>query len=356
MMRKRTVLIAATWLTIGLLAGIGNAGDRTPKIRLIEEDRYKTFYRIAGTELMNMQKPDAWKRAVPEVRTVSIPSTADGSEQPALFYDSGSDRKKPLLIVLHSWSADYRQQFSIPYGIWAVRNDWVFIHPDYRGPYDNPEATASESAIRDILDALYYAKRNANVDNARIYLSGFSGGGMTALIMAGRFPALWTGVVAWVPVYDLATWHATTRGSRHNYAEEIEASCGGAPLPGTPAEAECRKRSAGSYIRNARGKELEIYIATGIRDTFVPPDHSFRAFNDLAEEKDRIFERDIEYITSRREIPPHLAGDYSDPLYEDAGIDLLFERKSANATLKIFDSRHDMIYNAGLEWLSRQRK
>jgi acetyl esterase/lipase len=350
----KTILILSA-ICLASPGAVSHGGEGS-KIRLIEEDRYKTFYRIAGTVLMQMSKPEAWKKVVPEVREITIRSTADGSDQPALFYDSGSSRKRPLLLVLHSWSADYQQQFSIPYGLWAVQNDWVFIHPDYRGPYDNPEATASESAIRDILDALAYAKKHVNVDESRIYLSGFSGGGMTALIMAGRFPDLWTGVVAWVPVYDLAAWYETTKGSRHNYAQDIEASCGGAPLPGTKAGETCRRRSAGTYLRGARGKRVEIYIATGIKDTFVPPGHAFRAFNDLAEEKDRIPESDIEYISARRELPSHLAGTFHDPLYADAGIDLLFERKSANVTLKIFDSRHDMIYNAGLEWLSRRRR
>jgi predicted esterase len=323
---------------------------------LIGEEEYKTFYRIANSPINKLPKPDAWKKAVPGVKSVSIKSTADETMQPAIFYDSGSKRSKPLLLVLHSWSADYQQQFSIPYGMWAVRNDWVFIHPDYRGEYTNPDATASEKAIRDILDALEYARRHADIDPNRIYIAGFSGGGMTTLIMVGRYPEIWAGAVAWVPVYDLTAWYRTTRESSHDYSEHIANSCGGPPHPGSEAEKECLKRSPVSYLKNAAGKGVPVYIGTGIRDPFVPPSHAIRAFNDLADPKDRISEQDIEFISTHQALPPLLSGTYTDPLYDDADIELVFERKSVDVTLKIFDGKHDVIYNAGLVWLSEQRK
>ena len=53
----------------------------------------------------------AWYRRVPDIEEVHIPSSADGSLQPALFYDSGTARAKPLMVVLHSWSVGYLQYF-----------------------------------------------------------------------------------------------------------------------------------------------------------------------------------------------------------------------------------------------------
>ncbi len=164
---------------------------------------FTTFMALASSPLGDMAKMEAWRQEVPEIREVRIPSTADGAEQPALFCDSGSDRPRPLLVVLHSWTADYRQQFSIPYGAWAVANDWVLIHPDYRGQFDRPEATLSELAVSDVVDALRWAREHATIDPDRIYLAGFSGGASAALTMVGRYPELWTAAVAWVPVYDL---------------------------------------------------------------------------------------------------------------------------------------------------------
>ncbi|MFP4164729.1 MAG: alpha/beta hydrolase family protein, partial [Chitinispirillaceae bacterium] len=235
-------------------------------VELLSDSQLKTFSSVAQSPLNRMPKRKAWKEAVPEAQWITIPSTADGTTQSAIFYDSENSRKRPLLVALHSWSSDYEKQFSIPFGVWAVKNDWVFIHPDYRGAYIDSESTASEYAIQDILDALEYAKNNANVDESRIYLTGFSGGGMTTLIMAGRFPQLWTAAAAWVPVYDLPQWYETTKRSRQTYAAHIENSCGGPPEPGTKAYRECKKRSVSTYLKNARNKEIQIFIATGIKD------------------------------------------------------------------------------------------
>lgn len=341
---------------VPLIAALSSSPVMEAGPRLLVEERYKTFYKIARSPIMSLPKSKAWERAVPQVRTVRIESSSDGTRQPALFYDSGSSRDKPLLLVLHSWSADYRQHFSIPYGVWAVRNDWVFIHPDYRGPFTNPQATASEYAVQDVVDAVVYAREHARVDTSRIYVAGFSGGAMMTLIMAGRYPELWAGAVAWVPVYDLVTWYFTTKGSRHDYSGHIARSCGGAPREGTRAREECRRRSPSTYLENARGTKVGVYIAAGIHDTFVPPGHALRAFNDLADPRDRLADEDIEYINTNHRLPPHLSGSFVDPLYADAGIELLWERRSANATLKIYDGKHDVIYNAGLDWLSRQRR
>lgn len=325
-----------------------------PQVKLLED--YTTFMTLANSPLGNMSKDEAWKKAIPQVKSITIKSSADGSMEPALFYNSGSERKKPLLLVLHSWSADYIQHFSIPYGAWAVENDWVFIHPSFRGEFNNPKACGSELAIQDVLDALEYAKNNAKIDDSRVYLAGFSGGGMMTLNMVGRYPHLWTAAVAWVPVYDLVAWYETTKHATHDYSRDIERCCGGKPLPGTSAATECAKRSPKAYLANARGEAVRIYIATGIRDQFVPPAHSLRAFNNLVDEPDRFTEAEIAEIVDQKKIPAGMDGDYSDKQYTAAGKKLLLEKTSNNVTLKIFDGTHDVIYNAGLLWLSKQNR
>lgn len=328
----------------------------TPEISFIDDYDYKTFYRIAKSPIHKIHRFSAWKRAAPEVRTITITSSLDSTAQKALFYNSGSKYKKPLLLALHSWSEDYSQHYSIPYGIWAIKNDWVLIHPDYRGAFTNPKSTLSEYAIRDILDALEYAKKNAEIDMSRIYVTGFSGGGMATLMMVGRFPYLFSAAAAWVPVYDLVQWYGTTRHARHNYSRHITNSCGGEPLPGSKAYTECLKRSVSSYLKNARDAGIPVYIATGVKDGFVPPSHSIQAFNDLADSADHISADDMKFIDKYRRLPRHLRGEFPDSLYTDAGLRLLFEKVSKTVTLKIFDGKHDVIYNAGLYWLSKQRR
>ena len=99
------------------------SGEEGYAEKLINQQSYKTFYRLAGSPVMKMSKDSAWKTAVPQIKHVKIRSSMDGSLQSALFYNSGSDKKKPLLLALHSWSADYQHHYSIPFGIWAGRND-----------------------------------------------------------------------------------------------------------------------------------------------------------------------------------------------------------------------------------------
>ena len=325
-------------------------------IRLITGQIYKSFERLARSEILLLPKDQAWKENVPEVKTVLIRSSADSTEQPALFYDSKSSHKKPLLCALHSWSEDYQQHYSIPYGIWAVQNDWVLILSDYRGPFTNPGSTLSQYAIQDILDAVEYAKKNAKIDESRVYITGFSGGGMATLMMAGRYPDIWAGAAAWVPVYDLVQWYESIKNASHNYSKHIINSCGGPPLPGTEAEKECRKRSVSMYLKNAKNKNVQVYIAAAVADKFVPPGQAIRAFNDLAFENDLFSETDIDYINTKNKLPARLEGTFSDSLFTDAGLECLYNKKSANVTLKIFSGNHNIIYNAGLYWLSRQRR
>ena len=64
----------------------------------------------------------------------------------------------------------------------------------------------------------------------------------------------------------------------------------------------------------------------------------------------------MKFIDKYRRLPRHLRGEFPDSLYTDAGLRLLFEKVSKTVTLKIFDGKHDVIYNAGLYWLSKQRR
>jgi hypothetical protein len=63
----------------------------------------------------------------------------------------------------------------------------------------------------------------------------------------------------------------------------------------------------------------------------------------------------IGLINEEGRIPTNLAGTFSDGLYEKARKPLLFRRTSGNATVSLFKGGHDVIYNAGLLWLSEQR-
>jgi len=246
------------------------------------------------------------------VHTVTIVSSMDGSEQKALFYfppASAPDRKGdpvPLLVQLHTWSWSYTQCAGYPRD-----KKWAMIAPDFRGPNIRPEACASKLAIQDVLDAVEYAKKNARIDESRIYLSGWSGGGHMALMMAAKAPNVWAGVSSWVPISDLVAWRI--RHGSGGYGKNMDAACGGAP--GTPAtDAEYKARSPINFLPAAKG--LPIDINAGIHDGHkgsVPISQSLYAFNVLAEAngfKDRqISEAAIQFMTREAKVPPALAGE-----------------------------------------------
>ena len=274
-----------------------------------------------------------------------------------MFYKPETDEPRPLLVGLHSWSANYRQKESVIYGEWAIANDWIFIHPNFRGPNTRPQTTGSELVIGDVLSAIDYAKANARVDESRIYAVGWSGGGYLGLLLAGRAPEIWAGVSAWVPISDLNAWYEESRRLGTKYARQIAASCGGNPLGDGPAAAECRKRSPLTHLERAR--DIPLDINHGIRDGRnsadpVPISQSLRAFNLLAAPADRLTEEEIEYFGREEEVPSHLRNETSGP--SDGGLKVLFRRQSGNTRLTVFDGAHDKNTEAAVRWLNQQRR
>ena len=143
--------------------------------------------------------------------------------QPALFYEApGSrDEPRPLLVAFHPWSATH---IDGAYGEssaahFCVRQRWHFLHPNFLGTNCRPEACGSDWVVTSIADGVAYAQTLVNVDPTRIYAIGGcarenhkqtashllsscprptlcvrrSGGGMAALLMAGRAPHLFRG-------------------------------------------------------------------------------------------------------------------------------------------------------------------
>ena len=298
--------------------------------------------------------PKGWPEVV---REVHYQSKADKKNQPALFYVSPQmDKPRPLLVGLHTWSGDFKQTMSVPYAKWCIEQKWNFIHPNFRGPNRRPEATGSELVVEDILSAIEYAKKNALVDETRIYLIGASGGGYASLLMAGRAPKIWAGVSAWVPILDLAKWHAETSARKMKYARDIELSIGGKPVTGSKALAEAQKRSASTYLSGAKGVNLDINA--GITDGHngsVPISHSLEAFNILAAKKDRISTELMEEFTQTAKVPKVLLDQApTDSSYGEKTV--WFRRVSGNVRVTIFQGGHEIIPSAALQWLSKQKK
>ena len=313
---------------------------------------------FAAEPKVTAKRPSAAEtRAAAMKLAIDIPSSKDGSLQKVIYWRTesaahdASGPAVPLVVFLHSWSGGFEQ--GPPWIDQAKKMGWVLVAPDFRGPNSRPEACASDLASQDILDAVAYARRDARIDASRIYLIGGSGGGHMSLVMAARAPDLWAGVSAWVPISDLAAWHAESKARKNNYAKMLEQSCGGPPGPAT--ETEYRHRSPLFHLAAAKGVPLDIN--TGIHDGHtgsVPVSHSLRAFNVLAAPEKQIPAKDIDSMVREQKIPSALAAEtQADPERQKA---VLFRRTSGNARVTVFEGGHESESSAGVLWLSRQRK
>jgi pimeloyl-ACP methyl ester carboxylesterase len=272
-------------------------------------------------------------------------SSADGSMQPTMLYVPETNDPVPLVVLLHTWSGDYKQTDHDWIKLWSIRQGWAYIHPHFRGPNNRPEATGSELVIKDILSAIDHVVTSGKIDESSIYLVGTSGGGYTALLMAGRHPERWAGVSAWVPISDLKAWYEQGR-----YISDLINSCGGAPDDSPAVDREYANRSPITYLKHARG--VNIHISAGINDGHqgsVPISHSINAFNELADPIDRIATNDVTHFVSHAQVPPNLRGEFNDASYGDSK--LLFRRKSGTAILTIFDGGHELVAPASVEWI-----
>jgi len=288
-----------------------------------------------------------------QVQDIVYPCSIDTSLQPAMYYKPSASGPVPLLVGLHSWSWGYNTALSEPYGQWAVDSGWAFIAPHFRGPNGHPISTGSNAVVQDIIDAVAYVKSQVTVDTNRIYVIGLSGGGHATMLMSGKAAHIWGGASAWVGISDLTAWYQESIELGSTFWQSIQNACGGNPTTDSAAAAQSYNRSPIHFLYNATDFNLDIN--GGITDGTVPVSQSLRAFNAMAAPGDTLTNEEIEYFATQHAVPPSLAGQAPyDPLYGTGNI--LFRRISNNARITIFNGGHVINYNAGLTWLSRQRR
>ena len=314
------------------------------------------------------QEPASWPREVEDIR---YRSSADGTEQPAMFYapeHAGKRDGQPtgLAVTVHSWSSTYDGTNGVKFYEGAKRAGLIFVYPHFRGPNTNPEACLSPLALQDILDSIEFCKQHACVDESRIYCVGNSGGGFTSLMMAAKRPDLFRAVFPSCGISDLARWHEQSvelarRGSNNNerYAREMVAVCGGAPGSGPEVDAQYRLRSPLFALHQARG--LTMHISHGIHDGHpgtgvVPVDHSLRAFNVLAEANGhpdkKLSDEQIQVFWREERVPEELADEVrDDPLYTKP---VVFQRTAGPVTVTLFDGNHEILVETAYDWLASQ--
>lgn len=297
---------------------------------------------------------------VPPTQHGETVSALDGERQPLLYWapENATTERTPLLVFLHSWSSNYQQDNSKWLSACADRN-WIWLHPDFRGPNESPKACGSRFARQDVLDAIAFAKGHWNVDPERIYLAGVSGGGHLALLMAGHHPDEFSAVSAWVGPTDLAAWHRfhTRDGKPQKYAEMIEKSLGGPPGSTAAIDVEYRDRSPVFHL--SRVGDLPVSIWAGVEDGHtgsVPIRHSLTAFNVIATAhgNPEIPEQDIAELSTQKFLTSPQASDTEqDP---PPGPTILLRRHSDPSVVTIFQGGHESHPEVALEWLNTRRR
>ena len=288
---------------------------------------------------------------------VEIPSSMDGSRQHAMFLPAPGDSARPLVVSLHTWSGDYRQQD--PLAVMIREKGWNYIHPDFRGSNTHPEACGSDKVISDIEDAIRFAREHGHVDPANIHVIGASGGGYTTLVMYMKTSLDIRSFSAWVPISDLVDWYWSCRSRGLKYAGDI-LGCTGSRDSALNIE-EAKRRSPffmDTPVSGRKNSTLNIYC--GIHDGYtgsVPITQSIQFYNKLVRDmkggkKAQVSPEDIIVLLSQRDFQP------DDPacFFQPEGRRIHYRKQCRSVNLTIFEGSHELLPGAAMEDLTKLKK
>jgi lysophospholipase L1-like esterase len=274
--------------------------------------------------------------------TVEIKSTADSQIQKAIFYKSQLPARQPLIVSLHTWSGDYLQED--PLAAEVVLRGWNYIHPDFRGSNNNPEACGSERVISDLEDAIRFAISNGNIDTTEVHIIGASGGGYATFLafMKMVFPV--KSFSAWASIADLEDWYWECKGRNLKYAIDLEGVTTNG-LSFDPVEAQRRSPLSMPFPSEKR-KNASLFIYAGIHDGYtgsVPITHSINMFNKLL--ADMYPEQKNKEISDRQQIELLAKRTTSKPETNliAGGRKVHLIRELPHLSLTIFEGSHEMI-------------
>ena len=297
---------------------------------------------------------------LPKLTEITVTSRLDGSRQPALLWapESAKTKTTPMLVFLHSWSSNYKQN-NWPWHEQAVKRGWIYLHPNFRGRNDQPEACGSELARRDVLDSIDFVVANFQVDTTRLYLAGASGGGHMAMLMAGYHPDRFSAVSSWVGISDLAEWYRfhVKDGKPQNYARMVLACCGGPPGQSDALDAQYRDRSPLFHMH--RVGDLPLDLCAGIRDGYtgsVPIQHTLKAFNVVAKSvgADPVSPEEMNALSEKgRSMAKEPVAPNAETVF---GRQIYLQRFAGNTRVTIFDGGHEGLAGPACEWFAKHKR
>ncbi|MFW5877653.1 MAG: prolyl oligopeptidase family serine peptidase [bacterium] len=113
-------------------------------------------------------------------------SSVDQEVRPYTVYipeDYQPGKEYPLLVYLHGSGQDDRALFTTPF----IKNDFIVLAPNGRG---TSNCFATEEAQKDIKESIDDVRKNYNINESRIVLSGFSMGGYGVYRTYYEYPGL----------------------------------------------------------------------------------------------------------------------------------------------------------------------
>ena len=293
----------------------------------------------------NYLKKDFWPEQFLEV---NIHSSKDEHLQKAYYYSS-KNGAKPLIVSLHSWTADYSQYDKL--SALAYSKGWNYIHPNFRGSNYYSDGCCSDQVISDIDDAIKYAIEHGSVDLDNIFIIGNSGGGYTALCYLMKTKLKLRSVQAWSAPINLIEWYYQSVGRNSGRAIEIMNCTHSASSLNYK---EAKKRSP-LYMNTPKEtiKNTDVYLIAGIHDGYigtVPFKHSVDFFNKLALD---LGARSIHHLVPDNELyDMSINRTYqpnSSPTDKLGGRQVVYKKKFKNINLLILEGNHEYLPKGGLE-------
>lgn len=286
-----------------------------------------------------------------DFKIIDITSSADGTVQKAYAYQTTSETPQPLVISLHSWSADFQQDDEFKDQV--KERNWNYVHPDFRGANNTENACVSDLAMQDIDDAIDYALASFNCDREKIYIIGSSGGGYATLASFMKSKHHISEFSAWCAISDIYWWYHQTKVRNLKYWQDVLKCTGSA---GNELDEAAAKSKSPLYwetpVQKLNTAKLKIY--TGVNDGIqgsVPITQSINFYNkilaDLNCADSSLFVSDNEIVQLMEKQT------LSKDLGEIGNRKIILQKAYKNISLTIFDGKHEILTDVVLQTLDQ---
>lgn len=278
---------------------------------------------------------------------VQITSSIDSLDQQAWFYKTKKIAPQPLIISLHTWSGDYNQEDPLAKEI--LLRDWNYIHPDFRGQNNKPDACGSELVLSDIEDAIQYAVKNGNVDTTNVHIIGVSGGGYAAMLAYMKINYPVKSFNAWVGISNLVDWYYQSKGRKAKYADDLEKVA----TRNGEIDWEVLEKRSPLLLPFPKAKRINatMHIYAGIHDGYtgsVPITHSISFYNKIASQLFPEANENLVADSTTISLVTMQMNPLADTTMKLNGRSIHLQKEVKGLHLTVFEGGHEMLVSSAL--------